>query len=597
MSEAIVIRIAAPKRGQFVQLALMPLGTPDLLVGDRAWVRLVRVMPTSQLHMIEAWGESESIERLFPSRTAKGCDEARLKLEKGEEDLALAMIPEVANDALMRGAAVAPWGAEAQSREWGKGVLIATSAIAPARAPWILETRCVANLREGQQGYQQAGLKLGAIGSIAAAQWVSYPLQSDDAETRQAMRNAQAFEHYGIAETWRGDFMGWPVTSSPWRADECVGLAVHLAPPENPNQPGVRGFYATSLAKLIWASDGVAREALDIIVREVAPQWLRRQAHWWWADGAFLLPYPRERDLTMHKGKPWIDDRSDPYCDLGHNKSRGTQWEDDELVEHDHQHEHGEILALAAMVTMHPAFALAARAKAVGLTYERSWVGALDGSWQVPFGRGAARTHDALLALAHVSSDNWQTARDATERWMQAELSAILARRIPRSRPAQIASLQPGNIWTGYEEGLLALTALRRWRMFGDPDALEVAYRCGRHVATSCYRTPEGSWATGYEIEFRGDGRPRLLTEGGIVVAKPPLATWSVAGLNAYMAAAAALARPEPQESLWLEIAAAARQSLTELLHDSPAEQLAQVQMTLWSEDIAALATRAGAGA
>lgn len=619
MSETIDIRIAAPQRGQFIQLALMPLGTPELLVGDRAWMRRLRSHQDSQLHLIEAWGESNDLRRLpgkpheavltlFDRSAVTDLTGVRLPgMEVVAERLRGMAVPKFAGDELhieRQHSQVLPTGELVEHLWIGKRVRVGARILMPWRAPWAAWSVEVERLEDSHDdlvgeinlGSTPVQLCADLIGGVT--RWegiVTMPVAAGEPqEIEIARHNGRYFEHVAVAATWAGDFMGWPVTASPWTVEQALALAPAMAPPANPNQAGVRGFYGANLAPLIWCSDGVCRENVDAILG-LSRHWLERQATWFTRDGKELEPWPARPRLTFDNSKPWIDGRSDPYDDLGYDKPRGSAWTGDDELEHDLLHEHAEILALAARCSWAIGIDTAARAKLVALTYTRQWVGAFDGSWGPPFGRGAARTGLALLALAGLSQEAFTTARRVWRQWRDRTLAEIRSRRIPRALPAQVGSLQPGQIFTAYEEGLLALCALRAWRLFGDGEDLELAYLVGRHVATTIYWFDGRGVAAGYEIVFKGDGTPRLPSEGLVLLAGTHLRTWSVAGLTAFLAARLAMSARgipgEAEDELWVEVATRGRHDLTARLSlESPAECLAQVMQTLWRADLAALA-------
>lgn len=614
MSTPIRIACAPSAKGQFVQLALMPKGTPELLVGDRAWVRLLRNGPDSQLHVIEAWGESPAIVS------------GELVVVPGEEDLAQVLFPgmeDFLNGCLhatfdqpggtpgVGGHGSCSAGERIAMTFQTSRVKLELEAFVAWRAPWAHVSVAGMRLEDTADelvvsvhipGWTSINVPIGLIGQVTQCTAIVHAprVTGEVEEVWRAHNNAELFRRHAIAAQWRGDFLGWPITESPWTVEQARTMAPALRAQPNPNQTGIHGFYSVSLAPLLWCQDGVCRENLDVII-DVAGQWLDRQATWLLRDGTALAPWPVRSRLTVHNSKPWIDDRSDPYDDLGYGKPRGSHWTADALIEHDDQHENCELLAVAARATLGPAFRLAAHAKLAALTYQRAWVGHLDGSWPMPpQGRTAARPGLALLALAGLSDDAHAIAHRVSETWIGAMLRGIQSRRIPRAMPVQVAGTQPGPLFAGYEEGLVGLFALRQWRMFGDARALEVAYLCGRTVATTIYWFLEAGQtrlAAGYEIAFRGDGRPQMPSEGGIVLAGRDLATWSVGGLNALMAARVAMQwagiAGEADDQTWIEIASRAREELTsDLALDSPAQAIVRVNQTLWRARVDQLATR-----
>lgn len=621
MTETTRIHVAAPARGQFVQLALMPRGTPPLLIAARAWVRLLRGPiehdhggVDSQLHAIEAWGESTAI--------ADGV----LTVSEGALDIAPASLPgmDALYDGVLRSVVhvdsvvhgVTDRHDESRAAGWmhrrtwiTDRVRIDLRAFAPWRAPWERVSIAAERLEDTAStlivdvvlpGVGTISIPVGLIGQVAhRAETFHLPrVAGEPEELRLAHENAAAFEHYALAETWRGDCLGWPITASPWTVEQARSLApVLLSTVQNPNETGIKPFYAISLAPLLWCRDGVCRSNLDVIVK-AAEQWLDRQATWFVRDGSEIAAWPARPALTMHNSKPWIDDRQDQYDDLGYGKARGTHWTQDAIGEHDNQHENAEALAIAARATIDPAFEIAARAKLVAITYDRAWCGHLDGSWAMPpQGRTAARPGLAMLALGGIDDGTLAIAQRVTGVWVDAMLRGIRSRGIPRARPVQVAGAQPGPLIVPYEEGLIGSWASRAWRMFGSAAALEVAFLYGRTSATGVYWDATGAISVGYEVPLRSDGVPWQPRDGGVVIGGVDLATWLVAGLNAFLSARVAMHAAgiagEADDPTWVEIAMRARRELTsDLALDRPVQALVRVCQTLWRADIAQLATR-----
>lgn len=618
MTTTIRIACVAPPRGQFVQLAWMPRSTPPFLTSDRAWVRRIREMPDSSLYAIEAWGESTSIAPGGQSLAVEPADpmtDVPPLTWPTIEAIRPAFIAATASlgDPVWHSGKVTEDRTDAAG--WWVRKLIITPRcrvdallFVPFRAPWGYVSISASRLEDTTDdlavaidipGWDRISVAVPLIGAVGRAQkLIRAPatLTPDPEEVAFAKANASAFLSHAIAEHWTGDFMGWPVIASPFTVEQARERAPALRAQPNPNQTGIHGWYAVTLAPLIWCRDGVCRDAFETVL-DIAQQWLDRPATWLTQQGDEIESWPARPALTMHHSKPWIDSRSDPYDDLGHGKGRGSSWTVGEWVGHDNMHEGCELLAVAAMATIDPAFAVAARAKIAALTYDRSWVGYLDGSWSMPpQGRTAARPWLALLALAGLSEQARETAERVSEVWSDAMLRGIRSRNIPRAMPAQVgALLRDGLHFEGYEEGLIALAALRRWRMFGDARDLEISYLCGRTVATTIYWQPDGSIGVGYVIPFRGDGVPTTPSDGVIIAARD-LATWSVGGLNAFLAARVAMhalgIAGEADDATWIEIALRARRELTrDLALDSHAQSIVRVNQTLWDVGLEALVT------
>jgi len=154
--------------------------------------------------------------------------------------------------------------------------------------------------------------------------------------------------------------------------------------------------------------------------------------------------------------------------------------------------------------------------------------------------------------------------------------------------------------FAGYEQGLCALGSLMVWRITGHLNALEVAYRLGRLIATTIFidgAFPNETIDVGLFVHFRGDGTVQQRGQGLIEFAGDTLRIWSIAGLNAYLGAWEAMRTlgiaGEAIDTQWLAHARRAREILTGFpLINSGAETLPAVSQTLWNVDPVLLGRR-----
>lgn len=145
------------------------------------------------------------------------------------------------------------------------------------------------------------------------------------------------------------------------------------------------------------------------------------------------------------------------------------------------------------------------------------------------------------------------------------------------------------------------MSYLQVWRITGNREALECAYRVGRLIATTMFLTgtyPNEEIRVGLFIHWRGDGQVQQEGQGLIVYGGPAISIWSVAGLNAYLGAWEAMRTlgiaGESIDTFWLAHARRCREILTavDLNEHVPGEAVAFVNQTLWNVDPVALGRR-----
>jgi hypothetical protein len=697
------ILVDAPVSGQFIQRVAMPLGTPDVLVGDQAYVRRWATLPGSQVHVVEAWGESSAISAgvltVAPGPDVVALPHASMVALPAACAEATCTLEGLTITRTVVGSSTTAIGRVITLRFVSSRWRVDVEIVAHWRSPWALVDGAVRCRYVTADGYSTRGLLtipgygtfaidgtvLGvvvAFRGIARSQLpgdvavpmpapgapVDYPPSQprprpepprqfeppddpDDPElyssrmvssgrmrsqtiragnvsrsstyrgggaehlvesltasapqdpgVMEALDNAERIYSRALPETWTSDWLNMPGFDSPFTRQRAGEISHALSPRIDPNAPGSDGCFGCTTYPILWCSDGARRETADDIGRVVAP-WLARRASWLGDDGETIVEFParsvnpnRSPFLTCNDGLPWI--QSNPIDALGTGLTVGQSWPRDagRLEGHDAQHE--AAATLASDVALHYSLAsrITARAKASQISYDRGYVVALteNPTW-LPFGRGGARP---LMALCNLAAVDW-TARSIVQTtgvaWVNEHYRQMLARGIPRSLPCHVGALGFPT-WTAYEEGLLGQAALAVWRITGNLTALELAYRCGRHVATTVFITGTAI-ECGYEVTWLGTGSPTPRSQ--MSVAGNSLRIWTIGGLNTLLGAKAAMTTlgiaGEATDSTWTAQATAARALLTGFaLNENAGEQLAAVNQTLWNVSPSALGRRVG---
>lgn len=397
-----------------------------------------------------------------------------------------------------------------------------------------------------------SNLNLIGIGQLDWSDLVCVPeVVTEDAETTYAINNATI--HPAIVKEWKyPSFLRIPKEFM----NALYGKGNLAVLPKNPDDPGAHAEYGITSFPFLFG-DGSDPKSLRKLL-SAANSWCNAQNTWYRADGQAVPLYSMTGNLTFEEGYPWIDNRSDPYDDLGYQMPRGSQW----YVDLDHQPADSEHVSMAPLAT---AIALAGklRHRIVGqsqlriLPYTRAYHVTLtepNNDW-TPGGRRGARPGLALfnLALAFESCGEVDTAIRTCELWCDVHRRSILKKKRAVDKPQQFSGYPVGDVLTGYENGILAMFGMLIHRLTKNENALFVALYEGR-CCMSQFHCVGGEWLSAYNTPITSDGSAPAT---GWTSASYYLRRWSLAGVVAYAYAM----RNSPPDSvpfitfrIWLQV-------------------------------------------
>lgn len=362
---------------------------------------------------------------------------------------------------------------------------------------------------------------------------------TEDLETTRAVWNSRVTPL--MVSEWKDrKFMGY----RPIALDKLYGKGNLIALPSDPDQPGAHGEYGVTAYPFLFDAPwniGPNRQTPDRSAISSlmigANTYCDAQYSWFKADGKYAPWWSMSSSskLTFEEGYPWIDNRSDPYDDLGYNMERGSHF----YVDLNHQPADSEHISLAGLCTAYMMtgklrYQIIVEAQARILPYTRAYQVTLTdprSDW-TPGGRRGARPWLAIYNLANVcmSPDLYEMLQSVSEAWAGVHARSIRKKNIPLNMPQIFSGGPVGNVLTSFENGQLAFAAMTAYVWHGGNDALFVALIEGRCCCSQLHFIDD-QWQSAYNTPITGDGS---LPTSGITYASSWLKRWVMAGITAY---------------------------------------------------------------
>lgn len=332
----------------------------------------------------------------------------------------------------------------------------------------------------------------------------------------------------GLPLSWNKPFLGTPIVYSTGQE------SLSLAPRDYPNAPGADASFGITSSSVIYRPFGTPENIY--LLETAALRYLAQPSHWLepgTAEPVSIAPGSHP-NLTMHKMHPWTNESQVRYMDgLGvfgqyesANPSPAGIWNND--------HEHRSIapLASAFVLTGLLKYELAIKFRAHTEFYERSVVN----EW-VQNGRGAGRPLATMAVMAAASGYCKLALKDNAKKRLVQVLTKQKTRFPNLDKPVIVATTWQENgkeMFTGYEEGLLAQAGLMCFLQWGLVEGLELAWISGRTTLSSM-RYLNNEWTTGYQLPALPSGDP--CPDSDINPPGPWLRRWSCAGVKAFLLA------------------------------------------------------------